>query len=296
MGRFKHSTNVGFTLAAAGAIILSLEVIFLRSLSDINGFQIMLYRSVSVSFVFLSFILLFTNQKTNVNSLKFNFKEILSGFFLSMSFFCYVFSILNSSVASSLLILSISPVVSAILSKIFLNENLPKSLFVILVSLVIGLFIIFENSVNDSQLLGNSIAFFGAFFFAASVVTSRAIGSNSIAFGGFLAGIFAFCSALLCLFVLDLSIFIHLKDIALICIMGIFTTGLGMLLLLLSTKYLEGPYVSLIALLEVVLAPVWTLLFFSEVIAIQEVIGGILILTSICIFLMNTKLNFKNLN
>ena len=74
MGRFKHSTNVGFTLAAAGVIILSLEVIFLRSLSDINGFQIMLYRSVSVSFVFLSFILLFTNQKTNVNSLKFNFK------------------------------------------------------------------------------------------------------------------------------------------------------------------------------------------------------------------------------
>ena len=122
MGRFKHSTNVGFTLAAAGAIILSLEVIFLRSLSDINGFQIMLYRSVSVSFVFLSFILLFTNQKTKVNSLKFNFKEILSGFFLSMSFFCYVFSILNSSVASSLLILSISPVVSAILSKIFLTE------------------------------------------------------------------------------------------------------------------------------------------------------------------------------
>ena len=87
MGRFKHSTNVGFTLAAAGAIILSLEVIFLRSLSDINGFQIMLYRSVSVSFVFLSFILLFTNQKTNVNSIKFNFKEILSGFFIYV-FFC----------------------------------------------------------------------------------------------------------------------------------------------------------------------------------------------------------------
>ena len=112
--------------------------------------------------------------------------------------------------------------------------RIAKSLFVILVSLVIGLFIILKNSVNDSQLLGNSIAFFGAFF-AASVVTSRAIGSNSIAFGGFLAGVFAFCSALLCLFVLDLSIFIHLKDIALICIMGIFTTGLGMLLLLLST-------------------------------------------------------------
>ena len=93
-----------------------------------------------------------------------------------------------------------------------------------------------------TAILGNSIAFFGAFFFAASVVTSRAIGSNSITFGGFLAGVLHFVQHY-CACLFGFINFYSFKDIALICIMGIFTTGLGMLLLLLSTKYLEGPYV-----------------------------------------------------
>jgi len=288
-------TNIGFILATVGAFILSLEVLFLRSFHDVEGFQIMFYRSISVSFLFFLYIFFFTNSRKKIFTFKSNFKEILSGLFLGVSFFCYIFSILNSSVASSLLILSISPIFSAVLSQLFLKEKLPKQIFFILITLVIGLIIIFKNSLSDTQNFGNVVALIGAFFFASSVVTSRAIGSEKIAFGGLFAGIFGLIISLLCLFAFDLSIFIGTKSMVLICSMGLFTTGLGMLLLLSSTKYILGPYVSLIALLEVVLAPLWSLIFYSEKIRNEEILGGSLILTSI-FFLVVFKNSYSSKN
>jgi len=286
-------TNIGFVLAIAGAFILSLEVLFLRSFDDVEGFQIMFYRSISVSILFLLYILLFRRTKEKIFSLKNNVKEILSGLFLGISFFCYIFSILNTSVASSLLILSISPMFSVILSQLFLKEKLPKQIFIILIILILGLIIIFKNSVSESQSIGNIIALIGAFFFASSVVTSRAIGSDKIAFGGFFAGTFAFYLSALCLLLFDISFYIEPKIMFLIFLMGLLTTGLGMLLLLSSAKYLLGPYVSLIALLEVILAPIWSLIFYSESIRYEEIIGGFLILGSIILLIVFT--NIKNI-
>jgi len=286
-------TNIGFVLAIAGAFILSLEVLFLRSFDDVEGFQIMFYRSISVSILFLLYILLFRRTKETIFSLKNNVKEILSGLFLGISFFCYIFSILNTSVASSLLILSISPMFSVILSQLFLKEKLPKQIFIILIILILGLIIIFKNSVSESQSIGNIIALIGAFFFASSVVTSRAIGSDKIAFGGFFAGTFAFYLSALCLLLFDISFYIEPKIMFLIFLMGLLTTGLGMLLLLSSAKYLLGPYVSLIALLEVILAPIWSLIFYSESIRYEEIIGGFLILGSIILLIVFT--NIKNI-
>lgn len=290
-------TNIGFILAISGAFILSLEVLFLRSFTDVEGFQIMFYRSISVSVVFFLYISLFTNTKDRVFSVRNNVKEILSGLFLGISFFCYIFSILNSSVASSLLILSVSPVFAAILSQYFLKEKLPKQIFFILIILVVGLIFIFKNSLTESQTFGNIIALIGAFFFASSVVASRAIGSNKIAFGGFFAGTFALVITVLCLLAFNISLYIETKTMILIFLMGLFTTGLGMLLLLSSTKYILGPYVSLIALLEVILAPIWSLIFYSEKIRFEELVGGFLILASIIFLVGITNFNqIKNKN
>ena len=283
--------NTGFTLAIAGAFILSLEVLFLRSFDGVEGFQIIFYRSISVSILFFLYISMFTKSRETIFSIRNNTKEILSGLFLGTSFFCYIFSILNSSVASSLLILSISPMFSAILSQIFLKDKLPKHIFTILVILIIGLLVIFQNSLSDSQTFGNIIALVGAFFFASSVVTSRAIGSDKIAFGGFFAGTFALSISVLCLISFNIPIFIDFKTTILICAMGFLTTGMGMLLLLSSAKYILGPYVSLIALLEVVLAPIWSLVFYSEKIRYAEIFGGILILASIFFLIGITNFN-----
>ena len=83
----------------------------------------------------------------------------------------------------------------------------------------------------------------------------------------------------------------------LIFLMGLFTTGLGMLLLLSSAKYILGPYVSLIALLEVILAPIWSLIFYSEKIRLEELVGGFFILASIIFLVGITNFNqIKNKN
>ena len=287
------SPTYGVALALIGASLLSLEVLFLRSLYNFHGFQILFYRSISVTIVFVLYQIFFVKRISFSNTGSFPLRAFVTGIFLSLSFFCYVFSILNTSVASSLLMLSVAPLISVFLSRLFLKEKLPKNILIVLTLIFFGMILIFLSSNPLSQTFGNIIALLGSFFFASSIVCSRAIKSNEIAYGGMFGGLLALIFAAALNIYFEINIIIEFKYAGVIVLMGLITTGAGMLFLLLSTKYLLAPYVSLIALAEVILAPIWTFLFFNEQIAREEFLGGSLILVSLAYISLNKLLNKK---
>jgi drug/metabolite transporter (DMT)-like permease len=67
-------------------------------------------------------------------------------------------------------------------------------------------------------------------------------------------------------------------DVALLAVLGFFQLGLPCMLMVVAARNLSAPEISLLALLEVVLGPLWAWLGAGEVPAAATVSGGLLVL------------------
>ena len=97
-------------------------------------------------------------------------------------------------------------------------------------------------------------------------------------------------SALVCL---PLALPFHAtgKDVALLAFLGIFQLGLPCTLLVLASRKLLAPEISLIALLEVLLGPLWAWLGAGEVPARATLTGGAIVLGAL---ILNELATFRN--
>jgi drug/metabolite transporter (DMT)-like permease len=71
------------------------------------------------------------------------------------------------------------------------------------------------------------------------------------------------------------------RDIALLAVLGFFQLGLPCTLMVMASRHLSAPEISLLALLEVVLGPLWAWLGAGEVPAAATVGGGALVLAAL---------------
>jgi drug/metabolite transporter (DMT)-like permease len=71
------------------------------------------------------------------------------------------------------------------------------------------------------------------------------------------------------------------RDIALIALLGVFQLGLPCILMVMASRSLLAPEVALIALLEVVLGPLWSWLGAGEVPARATLLGGGIVLAAL---------------
>ena len=85
----------------------------------------------------------------------------------------FVFAILNTTVANVLVIMSISPLLGATLSRFALGEPVAKRTWYTTVAVFIGLALIFSQSLGGGTLVGDLSAFAVAIFLASNFVLLR---------------------------------------------------------------------------------------------------------------------------
>ena len=94
----------------------------MRLLDDATGFQILFYRSISLTLIVL--VVICIRRKTNPLTF---FKSIdkhdfLMGGWLAAAFTTYIFAMLLSSVASTLLIITVAPFLAAVIAWRWIGE------------------------------------------------------------------------------------------------------------------------------------------------------------------------------
>jgi drug/metabolite transporter (DMT)-like permease len=72
-----------------------------------------------------------------------------------------------------------------------------------------------------------------------------------------------------------------LHDVAILAILGFFQLGLPCMLMVRASRGLSAPEISLLALLEVLLGPLWAWLGAGEVPAQETLIGGALVVAAL---------------
>jgi drug/metabolite transporter (DMT)-like permease len=206
---------------------------------------------------------------------------VLSGFMWCVMFVCFMIALTKTTVANTLIVLSVSPLLTALLAWAFLRQKIPQRTWVAIGAAFVGISAMFIQSIGGiggQHLQGMLIA--------AAVPVAAAVNLIAIKRAGhgvdlipavLLGGIFSVLLMLPLAWPMQAS----LQDIGMLAVLGVFQLGLPCMLMVKAAGSLTAPEVSLLALLEVLLGPLWTWLGAGEVPATATLLGGAVVLAAL---------------
>ena len=189
----------------------------------------------------------------------------------------FVFAILNTTVANVLVIMSISPLLGATLSRFALGEPVAKRTWYTTVAVFIGLALIFSQSLGDGTLVGDLSAFAVAILLASNFVLLRRY--RKVSMIPAVAWSMAVTAVITWLLAtptsLDGTAWVY------VLLLGLVILPVSSAMITLGPRYLPAPEVGLIMLLETLLGPLWVWLVIREVPSSETLIGGAMILAAL---------------
>ena len=277
----------GIIITVLGVLFLIPDSLLVRLITA-TPLAICFWRGLLGGSLLLIIYLIYGLLSKDNKRLDFTLKEILIILCIALSTICFVLSVNYTTVANTLFLLSTAPFFSIFLSYLLLGEKIRlKDLCASLVALI-GVFIISLGSQASNNTVATSLGDFfgiGIAIFTALVLTLARHGSSKLVIRSNAIGMYAV--ALLVLpFVKNFSVeqetILYLLILCLICV------PIGSLLILTGPKYIAASEVSLIILLQVILAPILAWLILKEYPGLSSLVGGIFVISALLI--VNLKL------
>ena len=267
-------------LTILGVVLMSFESLLIK-LTSIPAQNFTFYFGLSIFFS-ANLMLLIKEKKQFLALYQSHFQAILlAAFFMGVSNFFFVLAIKHTSVASAVFILSTAPLISALIGFFFFNVKTPRRLFVATFFVFIGLFLILYNDLDAGTMKGNFYAFlcvlsFTSFFSVLERYKTMdrlaCIGS-----GGLVASFLAFLS-------LPLIAIPDTNSLSIIFFMGAILTPISRLLIGIGSKVLPSTDMTLLMIIETLLAPIWVWLFLGEAMSPSTLLGGGIIVVTLVIY------------
>jgi drug/metabolite transporter (DMT)-like permease len=208
---------------------------------------------------------------------------LASGAMWATMFTCFMLALTLTSTANTLIVLAVAPLTTALLAWAVLRAPVAPRTWLAIGIAMAGIVWMFAGSLrieSPASVLGMLIAFGAPVASAVNVVILKKRGhAVDLVPAVFLGG--ALSALLMLPFALP-SIATG-RDIALLALLGFAQLGLPCMLLVVATRHLAATEVALLALLEVVLGPLWAWLGAGEVPASTTLAGGALVLAALLI-------------
>ncbi len=223
------------------------------------------------AFVFVAAVLLFRKKP----SLNLGWPGIVSAAMWAIMFTAFLFALSLTTTANALVVMSVSPLLTAMLAWLLLKDPLPLRTWIAAIAAAAGIVWMFHSNFSSHHLAGMLVALVIPLAAAINVVTLRAAAAKldlvpAVMMGGLLSCLVALPFAL--------PLQASARDIALLAFLGFFQLGLPCMLLVIASRTLLAPEIALLGLLEVVLGPLWAWLGAGEVPAASTLLGGLVVL------------------
>ena len=272
----------GLIFVFMAGVLWSTVGLGIRMIDEATVWQILLYRSISLS-LFLATVIYLRSRGNLFEVVKAaGLPGCIAGLALVGAYSGGIYGIQSTSVANAMLLFASAPFMAAILGWIFLREKVRKATWIAILFAILGIGIMVQDKTQGgAALLGNLAALGSAFGFAVFTVALRWGRSGDMLPAVFLSGIFAiFITSSICL-LSGLSFQISVNDTSISMGMGIFQVGAGLVLYTLGSKTLPAAELTLLSLAEVLLGPFWVYLFLNEVATLNTLLGGLVLLLAI---------------
>jgi len=281
----KNNYLLGFSLVVISGIIWSFGAPLVRLLEDAESFrlQYLLYRGLIITSVILIFVLFREGKNFFHTFRRIDSWSLIGSLVMSVTFFGWIYALTTTTVAITLLMLAISPVLSAFLGFVILRERLSKSTLVNMLIVALGITIMVWNVDKSTTVIGVTYGFFVALGFSIYTITIRKNPEIPKLLTPALAGFFCMLWATILIITTGSSFDMTAMNIGISMSHGL-VVSLGLILYGLGAKYLPSGELVMLSLLEVVLGILWAwlpVLGINEVPTRNTLIGGLTILFAI---------------
>jgi drug/metabolite transporter (DMT)-like permease len=190
----------------------------------------------------------------------------------------FIAALNHTSVARVLFLLTIAPVLAALIARVTLGEPITRRT-VLAMTLAIAGVAVMLGAPSEASLAGDGLSFLCALSFAAMIVITRWRHDISMAPATCLS------QAIVVVVFLPFATPSEIggEDVVWLAALGIGQIGLGFALLTVGARLIPAAQVGLITLLEVVLGPLWVWLALDERPSTLTLVGGAIVIVAIVI-------------
>ena len=271
----------GVLFVFAAGILWSTVGLGVRMIEDAVVWQILLYRSVSMSLFLYVVIRVRSGESPLAQIRRVGIPSVIAGLSLVAAYSGGIYSMQNTSIANAMLLFATAPFMAAVLGWIILRERVRLATWIAIAFAIGGIAIMVADKSGSVVLKGSLAALGSALGFAVFTVALRWGRTTEMLPSVFLSGLFAIVITFgICQFS-GLSVALSLHDGTISMGMGVFQVGAGLILYTLGSRSLPAAELALLSLAEVLLAPFWVWLFLGETASFNTLIGGAVLLAAI---------------
>jgi drug/metabolite transporter (DMT)-like permease len=272
------SRGVALVLMIVAPVLWSSAGVVARHIERAEPFEQVFWRSL-FAFSFVLITLVFQGKHPWAAVRNAGAPGLVSGLMWALMFTAFLFALSMTTTANTLVVMAVSPLLTAVFAWFFLKDPLPARTWIAAAAAAIGIAWMFGSSL-EKHFVGMAIAFLIPVAAAINVVVLRASAAKLDLIPAVMLG-----GALSCLIALPFALPLDAtpRDIALLAFLGFFQLGLPCMLLVVASRALLAPEIALLGLLEVVLGPLWVWLAVGEEPAGATLLGGAIVLAALAI-------------
>lgn len=256
----------------ACSVLWSIAGIFIK-LIDWNPLAIAGFRGLFAA-VTVCVYMLVTKQRLIISK-----NVLLSMFFLSATFLCFVAANKLTTSANAIVLQFTAPIFIVIFSSLIFKEKFRPSDIITVVFAVLGVLLSFLSGINDGHALGNIVGVTAGIFMAGMYITVGKTDEREKMSGIFFGQLLTALIGVPFFFFTECT-FTAVSAVSII-ILGVVQIGIPYILYGLASVNCPPLALCLIAAVEPLLNPVWVLIFDGERPGVLSIIGGIIIIAAV---------------
>lgn len=276
------SYAAGAVLVVVAGAIWSTMGLVIRQFDLAGTWAILFWRSAGAIPVLLAVVAVNAGGSPLPRLKAVGWPGVIGGLGLVMAFAGAIFAIQATTVANAVFLFTASPFLTAILGRVVLGERVAGTTWAAIGLAVLGIVVMVGSGLEAGALMGNLAALLSAAGFAVFSITLRwgkagdmmpavAIGAGfsmlAALAGGWLTG--------------QAVVALPPGEVALALGLGAVILAGGMVLYTLGSRVLPAADLTLMSLVEVMLAPVWVFLFLGETASPATFAGGAIVLAAV---------------
>lgn len=254
------------------SVLWSIAGIFIK-LIDWNPFAIAGFRGLFAAITVAVYMLL-TKQKLVISK-----NVLLSMFFLSATFLCFVSANKLTTAANAIVLQFTAPIFIIIFSILIFRQKFKSSDILTVAFTIGGVLTFFLSSINEGHIYGNIVGVMAGIFMAGMYISVGKTNEREKMSGIFFGQLLTALIGVPFFFLTECTI--TAISVVSVIILGIVQIGIPYILFGLASANCPPLALCLIAAVEPLLNPVWVLIFDGERPGVLSIIGGIIIICAV---------------
>ncbi len=280
----QQSRPTGVLLVAGAALCWSLGGPFVRLIERADDWTIAFWRAAIMAPLVLLALALMSRGRLGAAFARAGWRAWAAGACLAVMQIGYMLALARTTVANTMMFYALGPFVAALLGWSLLAERPAARVWLAMTIAFGGILIMVAGDLGRGEMLGNLFALMIALAGGSYAVTVRGAGNVNMMPAVVLGGIF--CALASLGFAQPFAVSSH--DFVLMALLGAVQLALPTTLYVFGARHLPAAEITLIALLEAVLGPIWVWLFMNEIPSTHALLGGLVVLAAVTMLTLAT--------